>query len=56
VVTLADAIYTHCQTQGTRLLDVGTSTVDRQPNFGLIQFKSGLGFSASLKLRMTRNI
>jgi hypothetical protein len=56
VVTLADAIYTHCQTHGVRLLDVGTSTVDRQPNFGLIQFKSGLGFSASLKLRTTRNI
>ena len=56
VVTLADAIYAHCQTEGTRLLDVGTSTVDREPNLGLIQFKSGLGFSASLKVRMTRHI
>jgi hypothetical protein len=56
VVSLADAIYTHCQTQGIGLLDVGTSTVDSQPNFGLIQFKSGLGFSESLKVRMTRNV
>jgi hypothetical protein len=56
VVTLADAIYAHCQTEGIRLLDVGTSTVDREPNLGLIQFKNGLGFSASLKVRMTRHI
>jgi hypothetical protein len=56
VVTLADAIYAYCQNRGIRLLDVGISTVDSQPNFGLIQFKSGLGFSASLKVRMTRLI
>jgi hypothetical protein len=56
VVSLADAIYTDCQTRGIGLLDVGTSTVDRQPNFGLIQFKSGLGFSASLKVRMTGKV
>ena len=55
VVSLADAIYAYCQIQGIGLLDVGTSTVDSQPNFGLIQFKSGLGFEASLKVRMSRN-
>jgi hypothetical protein len=56
VVSLADAIYTHCQSRGIRLLDAGTSTVDREPNHGLIKFKVGLGFSASLKVRMARNI
>ena len=56
VVTLAQAIYVHCQTEGIGLLDVGTSTVDSEPNFGLMQFKEGLGFSASLKVRMTRHI
>jgi len=55
VVSLADAIYADCQIQGIGLLDVGTSTVDSQPNFGLIQFKTGLGFEPSLKVRMARN-
>jgi len=53
VVALADAIHTHCQTQGIAQLDVGTSTVDTDTNFGLLQFKGGLGFGESLKLRMT---
>lgn len=53
VVALAEAIYAHCQAQGIAQLDVGTSTVDTEPNFGLLQFKRGLGFSESLKLRMT---
>lgn len=53
VVALAEAIYTHCQSQDVVQLDVGTSTVDTEPNFGLLQFKRGLGFSESLKLRMT---
>ncbi|MEP6873415.1 MAG: hypothetical protein ABI887_03550 [Burkholderiales bacterium] len=56
VVSVAEAVYAHCQTEGIRLLDVGTSSVDREPNFGLIQFKRGLGFAESLKLRMARDI
>lgn len=56
VVPLAVAIYAHCQAEGIRLLDVGTSTIGPQPNLGLIQFKRSLGFSESLKLRMTRHL
>ncbi len=56
VVSVADAIYTHCQTQQIELLDVGTSTLDRDPNFGLIQFKRGLGFAESLKVRMSKSL
>ncbi len=56
VVSLAYAIYAYCQAQGVELLDVGTSTVDREPNFGLIQFKRGLGFTESLKVRMSKNL
>lgn len=54
VVALAECIYRFCQTNGIRLLDVGTSTLDRVPNHGLIQFKGGLGFSESLKLRLAK--
>jgi hypothetical protein len=56
VVSVADAIYRYCQRQGLRMLDVGTSTVGSEPNHGLIQFKRGLGFTESLKVRMTRTI
>lgn len=56
VVALADAIYTYCQDAGITLLDVGTSTIDHEPNFGLIQFKRGLGFTESLKVRLVKQI
>jgi hypothetical protein len=54
VVALAECIYRFCQTNSIRLLDVGTSTLDRVPNHGLIQFKDGLGFSESIKLRLSK--
>jgi hypothetical protein len=54
VVAIAECIYRFCQTSGIRLLDVGTSTLDRVPNHGLIQFKGGLGFSECLKLRLAK--
>ena len=56
VISVADAIYRYCQTRHVRLLDVGTSTVNEEPNFGLIQFKRGLGFSESLKVRMCKSL
>lgn len=56
VVALADSIYRWCQDQDISLLDVGTSTIDREPNHGLIEFKRGLGFEESLKLRMRKTL
>lgn len=56
VVGIADAVYRYCQQEGLRLLDVGTSTVDHEPHHGLIQFKRGLGFTESLKLRLLKVI
>jgi hypothetical protein len=49
IALLASSIYGFCQQNGFRLLDVGTSTVAGEPNYGLINFKQHLGFSASLK-------
>lgn len=54
VVAVADAIYHYGREQGYKILDVGTSTIDRMPNFGLLEFKRGLGFSESLKVRMRK--
>lgn len=56
VVAVAEAIYAHCQACGIGLLDVGTSTVDTEPDFGLVQFKRGLGFTESLKLRLRASL
>jgi len=54
VVMLANAIYQYAQIHAFKILDVGTSTIDRAPNIGLIDFKRGLGFSESLKVRMRK--
>lgn len=56
VVAVADAIHAWCQAEGITLLDAGTSTVDREPSHGLIQFKRSLGFTESLKLRCARDL
>ena len=56
LVSLAEVIYAYCQENDVRLLDLGTSTVGSEPNYGLLQFKRGLGFEESLKLRLTKTI
>jgi hypothetical protein len=56
VVSVADSIYRYGQTQGFKLLDVGTSTIDVEPNIGLLEFKRGLGFNESLKLVMRKSL
>jgi hypothetical protein len=56
VVAVADAIYRYAQEQGFRVLDVGASTIDRDINFGLLDFKRGLGFVESLKLTMKKHL
>jgi len=56
VVAVADAIYSYCQAAGLSLLDIGISTKDSEPNYGLIQFKRGLGFVESLKVRMSKSL
>ncbi len=52
IIMLADHIYFRATMDCKTLLDVGTSTEDGMPNYGLINFKRGLGFRESLKLTM----
>jgi len=56
IAPLASAIYEYCQREGFAILDAGTSTVDGAPNYGLLHFKHGLGFSESLKLSFSRTL
>lgn len=55
VVAVAEAVYRHAQAHGFSLLDAGTSTLDADPNPGLLRFKRGLGFDESLKLRLEKH-
>ncbi|SDQ16411.1 hypothetical protein SAMN05443245_0172 [Paraburkholderia fungorum] len=54
IVLLASAIYGFCQQGGYRVLDAGISTLDGEPNYGLIRFKRNLGFQESAKLDFER--
>lgn len=40
---LAYRIFEHYRREGLRLLDIGPSTQDGEPNYGLCEFKSGIG-------------
>lgn len=52
VAMLASSIYSFSLQEGITLLDVGISTVNGNPNYGLVNFKRNLGFTESLKLDM----
>lgn len=54
VVAIADAVHSYAQNRRIKIIDVGVSTLSREPNFGLIEFKRGLGFEESLKVRMMK--
>lgn len=54
VVALAEAVHARATVLGMKRVDVGTSTMDADANHGLLQFKRGLGFTESLKLRMEK--
>jgi hypothetical protein len=55
VTFLAQEIYGYCQQRGYRLMDLGISTDEGLPNWGLVGYKENLGFSASLKVRYRRD-
>jgi hypothetical protein len=56
VVLIANELYSYCQDENIKLLDLGTSTVDGHPNIGLIRFKKSLGSSESLKLSFLKQL
>ena len=56
VVALVDGIYSYCGQNKFELLDLGTSTVDRQINFSLLNFKTRLGGLISMKLTFEKDL
>lgn len=56
IVLLAETIYGYAAAVGARWMDIGTSTNDGEPNYGLIHFKKNLGCRASLKLLYTKTL
>ena len=56
VLILMEGIYNYCRKQKISLLDLGTSTVDRVPNFKLVRFKSELGAKLSHKFTFEKDL
>jgi hypothetical protein len=56
VTLLAACIYDYCRAQGVTLMDLGTSTVEGQPNYGLLRYKRHLGARESLQLRYMKQL
>ncbi|HET9361697.1 MAG TPA: GNAT family N-acetyltransferase [Vicinamibacterales bacterium] len=56
IVLLAETIYEHARAEGARWMDIGSSTNDGAPNYGLIHFKRNLGCEASLKLAYSKSL
>lgn len=56
VVMLVEGIYHFCQSQHIRLLDLGTATLNRQPNFPLLAFKAHVGGIPSSKLTYVKEL
>jgi len=52
IALLASYIYEFGVSRGMTVLDVGTSTVNGEPNHGLVTFKRNLGFRESLKVEL----
>ncbi len=53
---LAAALAAHYHKLDFKLLDIGISTVDGTPNYGLCDFKESVGCQASIKPIMTLNV
>lgn len=56
VVTLVVGMQEYCSEAGIKLLDLGTSSRDVGPNFGLLAFKLRLGANPSSKLTFEKRI
>jgi hypothetical protein len=56
VSLLAETIYDYAWQNGCRMLDLGTSTKDGLPNYGLMDFKHEMGCQEALKLTFVKTL
>ena len=54
VVLLLEGMSLYAREKGYRLLDLGTSAVEGKPNFGLLNFKMGVGATVTSKFTLVR--
>tara|TARA_R110000851_G_scaffold4753_2_gene19663 strand:+ start:11192 stop:12169 length:978 start_codon:yes stop_codon:yes gene_type:complete len=54
ILKLADGISDYCEKNKIKFLDVGISTEDSKPNYGLMNFKKQLGCVESLKFTLIK--
>lgn len=52
IIILSHFLYEFCLENKFKILDIGTSTLDGEPNYGLVKFKENIGFKESLKFTM----
>jgi CelD/BcsL family acetyltransferase involved in cellulose biosynthesis len=55
VVMLMDGIYSFCQQEGIKLLDLGTSNINGKLSESLLDFKLSLGAEPSRKLTFVKH-
>ncbi|HWA34899.1 MAG TPA: hypothetical protein VG737_12245 [Cyclobacteriaceae bacterium] len=56
VVFLMAGMYRFCESHSIHLLDLGTSAINGQPNFSLLEFKMRLGGSPSIKFTFEKEL
>ena len=56
VVFVVKALHDYCEKYNVKMLDMGTSALDRQPNFGLLNFKLRLGGIPTPKLTFEKTV
>ena len=56
VVVLFENIYNYCRDCGIKLFDLGTSSLEAEPNFSLLHFKEHLGAVLSPKITFAKKI
>jgi len=54
-IMLVEGLYDYCRQNDIRLLDLGTSAVNKKPNFGLIEFKLNIGATPTSKFTFEKN-
>ena len=56
ITPLAQYIYGFCQKENIQRLDLGTSTIGKEPNWGLMFFKKSIGCIESIKPRYIKHL
>ncbi len=56
VVFLLDGQYSYCRQNGFQILDLGTSSLNEKTNFSLLNFKTRVGGTSSMKLTFEKEL